>query len=312
MDELDQLVTKSQSVMYNFFNWPSLRHSRLIVLAVANTMDLPERTLSNKISSRLGLTRITFPGYTHDQLIRIVQSRLEGVPGTVVQPDAVQFASRKVAQVSGDARRALDICRRAVEIAEADAAQTDAPDTPSKRHGSKDTATISRPPRHPSSGQVTIATIQRAIREATTNPLQQYLRGLPLASKVFLAALLARVRRTGVPECTLGDVVDEAKRVGSMSQLPAVRDFLVSGRPPDESAAIVGTPSRRAKPRTARPSRLLAMGAAIMDLVDAGVVVVEARRGERTGKVRLDIGDEEVKLALKDDPDMRELGFSAG
>ena len=54
MDELDQLVTKNQSIMYNFFNWPGLRHSRLIVLAVANTMDLPERTLSNKISSRLG------------------------------------------------------------------------------------------------------------------------------------------------------------------------------------------------------------------------------------------------------------------
>ena len=54
MDELDQLVTKNQSVMYNFFNWPGLRHSRLIVIAVANTMDLPERTLSNKISSRLG------------------------------------------------------------------------------------------------------------------------------------------------------------------------------------------------------------------------------------------------------------------
>lgn len=57
MDELDQLVTKNQTVMYNFFNWPTLRHSRLIVLAVANTMDLPERTLSNKISSRLGMFR---------------------------------------------------------------------------------------------------------------------------------------------------------------------------------------------------------------------------------------------------------------
>lgn len=59
MDELDQLVTRNQSVMYNFFNWPSLVHSRLIVLAVANTMDLPERTLSNKISSRLG--RLMYP-----------------------------------------------------------------------------------------------------------------------------------------------------------------------------------------------------------------------------------------------------------
>lgn len=92
MDELDQLVTKTQSVMYNFFNWPGLRHSRLIVMAVANTMDLPERTLSNKISSRLGLTRITFPGYNHEQLMKIIQSRLEGVPGHIVEPDAVQFA----------------------------------------------------------------------------------------------------------------------------------------------------------------------------------------------------------------------------
>lgn len=55
MDELDQLVTRGQGVMYNFFNWPGGRYSRLIVLAVANTMDLPERTLSNKISSRLGM-----------------------------------------------------------------------------------------------------------------------------------------------------------------------------------------------------------------------------------------------------------------
>lgn len=60
MDELDQLVTKNQAVMYNFFKWPTLRHSRLIVLAVANTMDLPERTLSNKISSRLG-TSVSSP-----------------------------------------------------------------------------------------------------------------------------------------------------------------------------------------------------------------------------------------------------------
>jgi origin recognition complex subunit 1 len=64
MDELDQLVTKNQSVMYNFFNWPGLRHSRLIVLAVANTMDLPERTLSNKISSRLGKYQHSNPLFT--------------------------------------------------------------------------------------------------------------------------------------------------------------------------------------------------------------------------------------------------------
>lgn len=54
MDELDLLVTKKQSIVYNFFEWPNLPYSRLIVVAIANTMDLPERMLSNKVSSRLG------------------------------------------------------------------------------------------------------------------------------------------------------------------------------------------------------------------------------------------------------------------
>lgn len=54
MDELDQLVTTKQDVVYNFFNWPTLANSKLIVLAVANTMDLPERAMTGKVRSRLG------------------------------------------------------------------------------------------------------------------------------------------------------------------------------------------------------------------------------------------------------------------
>jgi hypothetical protein len=54
MDELDQLVTSKQDVVYNFFNWPTLVDSRLVVIAVANTMDLPERVMSGRVRSRLG------------------------------------------------------------------------------------------------------------------------------------------------------------------------------------------------------------------------------------------------------------------
>jgi origin recognition complex subunit 1 len=54
MDELDQLVTAKQDVVYNFFNWPTLVGSKLVVLAVANTMDLPERVMSGRVRSRLG------------------------------------------------------------------------------------------------------------------------------------------------------------------------------------------------------------------------------------------------------------------
>lgn len=55
MDELDQLVTAKQDVVYNFFNWPTMRDSQMFVIAVANRMDLPQH-LAAKIKSRLGIS----------------------------------------------------------------------------------------------------------------------------------------------------------------------------------------------------------------------------------------------------------------
>ncbi|KAL7924988.1 P-loop containing nucleoside triphosphate hydrolase protein [Trichoderma austrokoningii] len=291
MDELDQLVTKNQAVMYNFFNWPTLRHSRLIVLAVANTMDLPERTLSNKISSRLGLTRITFPGYNHDQLMKIIQSRLEGVPGNIVDADAVQFASRKVAAVSGDARRALDICRRAVELAEGDAPGD--PMTPSKRANESGILDQSR------RGRVTISTIKRAINEATTNPIQQHLRGLPLTSKMLMAALLLRIRRSGLAETTLGETLDELQR-----------STAYTARPPLGMAQILpglGKGNQAGRRVAGRPHNI---HTAALELVAAGLVNLEAHRADRSSKLRLAIADDEVKMALRDDADLKSMGLS--
>ena len=313
MDELDQLVTKNQSVMYNFFNWPNLRHSRLIVLAVANTMDLPERTLSNKISSRLGLTRILFPGYTHEQLQEIIRSRLSNVPKNMVDPDAIQFASRKVAAVSGDARRALDICRRAVEISEAESLAVQDPllATPSKSARRKEEKAIENgtsTKQKSDAGRVTIRTVKQAIDEATSSPLQHYFKTLPLAAKIFLAALLARTRRSGVIECILSDVVEEAKRLGSMAtDNPDVQSFLLS----DPSVSLGTTDLTDHKPakHIAAP-RVLAMGHAAADLAEAGVIGLEGgRRGERVGRVRLGVGDEDIKLALRDDREVAGFGF---
>lgn len=329
MDELDQLVTKNQSVMYNFFNWPALRHSRLVVLAVANTMDLPERTLSNKISSRLGLTRITFPGYRHTDLMEIISTRLANVPGNIVDPDAIQFASRKVAAVSGDARRALDICRRAVEIAEqaADEAAADAtakdeteslPPTPSKTPARRNKAIAGNaagesvlpkpPPAKGQPGRVTIATIKQAIHEATSTPLQQSLRCLPLPAKLFLAALLARVQRTGLSESTFGDVLDEARRIADAAVAVAgaagtgVKDFLLGGGP------------------NARVRRL---GYAAMSLMNSGVLALEQgsasksvlggttipTRGDRSSKVRLRVAPEDVRSAFREDVEAKGFGL---
>ena len=48
----------------------------MVILGIANTLDLPERFLP-KISSRLGNNKVVFKPYTADQLKKIVCSRLE-------------------------------------------------------------------------------------------------------------------------------------------------------------------------------------------------------------------------------------------
>jgi len=55
--------------------------------------------------------------------------------------------------------------------------------------------------------------------------------------------------------------------------------------------------------------RLLAMGSSAVDLMEAGIIGLEARRADRTGKIRLSIGEEDVKQAFKDDPEVKNLGF---
>ena len=245
-----------------------------------------------------GLTRIAFPGYSHDQLIRIIQSRLEGVPGHLVEPDAVQFASRKVAAVSGDARRALDICRRAVEIAET-SEEDQAPATPIKKARPSE----KRGPQETHS-KVTINTIKQAIAEATLSPLQEHLRSLPLAAKALLAALCTRIQRSGVSDNSLIDVIEGTQRLCKVSDNITIQDNLLT------QLYAAGDDPYADFHQAFPAARVVAFGSALAELLEAGIVNVETRKRERTGGIRLNISMDEVKFALKDDAEIRGLGFS--
>ena len=41
VDEIDMLKTRKQDVLYNLFEWPTCKNAKLVVVAIANTMDLP-------------------------------------------------------------------------------------------------------------------------------------------------------------------------------------------------------------------------------------------------------------------------------
>ncbi|XP_067632877.1 origin recognition complex subunit 1 [Eurosta solidaginis] len=191
VDELDILCNRRQDVVYNLLDWPTKSAARLVVVTIANTMDLPERLLMGKVTSRLGLTRLTFQPYSHKQLQEIVTMRLSG--SDAFKSDAVQLVARKVAAVSGDARRALDICRRATEIAEA-----------------------AIPPKVNELNQqkfVTIAHVQQALSEMIASAKVQAIKNCSRMEQVFLQAVLAEVTRTGVEETSFLGVYSQAENL---------------------------------------------------------------------------------------------------
>ncbi|NXO23722.1 ORC1 protein, partial [Cisticola juncidis] len=201
VDELDLLWTRKQNVMYNLFDWPTQKHSKLIILAIANTMDLPERIMMNRVASRLGLTRMSFQPYTYKQLQQIISSRLKGVKA--FEEDAVHLVSRKVAALSGDARRCLDICRRATEICEL-ARQKRAPEI------------------------VRMAHVTEAIDEMFSSPYVNAIRNASLHEQIFLKAILAEFRRAGVEEATVQQIYQHHVALCRMEglQSPTVSEIL--------------------------------------------------------------------------------------
>lgn len=50
-------------LLYNIFDWPCNKNSRLMIIAIANTIDFPEKLLV-KTSSRIGNNRIIYKPYT--------------------------------------------------------------------------------------------------------------------------------------------------------------------------------------------------------------------------------------------------------
>lgn len=121
LDEIDQLSSRKQSVLYTIFEWPSEPGAKLVLIGIANALDLTDRILP-RLQARCELKPklMHFAPYSKQQIVDIIGQRLrEADVGDVLNGMAVQMLAGKVAAVSGDIRRALDIGRRVIEITEA-------------------------------------------------------------------------------------------------------------------------------------------------------------------------------------------------
>lgn len=70
-------------------------NSRLILIGIANSIDLTERALPRLQATGARPRLVTFPSYSSLQLECLLQQRLAALPGSVFQPQAVRLAAKK-------------------------------------------------------------------------------------------------------------------------------------------------------------------------------------------------------------------------
>ena len=117
------MSTKDQTILYTLFELPALKDSRLILIGLANALDLTDRALV-RLQSRVQFKPLllNFPPYSKQEIAAILSKRIQEAVsddvGSVIAPSALQYLGGKISSSSGDLRKAIDVCRRAVELAE--------------------------------------------------------------------------------------------------------------------------------------------------------------------------------------------------
>ncbi|XP_025022601.1 cell division control protein 6 homolog isoform X2 [Python bivittatus] len=270
LDEMDQLDSRGQDVLYTIFEWPSLPNSRLVLIGIANALDLTDRILPRLQARPMCRPQLlNFPPYSKDQLVSILQERLKKVSGEqVLDNAAIQFCARKVSAFSGDARKALDICRRAIEIVESDVKrQTILKLLPACKSHSKTAADSAVPKR------VGLRHVSQVIsdvygdRMATGNSYGDA-SSFPLQQKILVCSLLLLAKQQNAKEVNLGKLHEAYSRICQKQKIGPV----------DQSECL----------------SLSAL------LESRGIVGFKKAKEARLSKVFLKIEEKDVEHALKD------------
>ena len=126
LDELDSLLDADCDVLYSLFDWALSPTSNLILVGIANALDLTDRFLPRLKDRNLKPQLLSFQPYTAQEISRVITIRLQSTqPDHIssdfvpfMHPAAISLCSKKVAAQSGDLRKAFNLVRRAIEQVE--------------------------------------------------------------------------------------------------------------------------------------------------------------------------------------------------
>jgi cell division control protein 6 len=229
LDEIDHILTMGLESLYRVFEWSLQKSSRLVLIGIANALDLTDRFLPRLKSKNLKPDLLPFLPYTAAQIKNIIITRLKslmpegGKEGYVpfIHPAAIELCSRKVSSQTGDLRKAFEICRRALDLIETETRSKHEEEarekllqmTPSKKplgenvNGAAGTGGSARSVLQVMAGSLKSLTAETAPRAsighlnkvtaaAFSNGTTQRLKSLNLQQKVALCALTAYENRS--------------------------------------------------------------------------------------------------------------------
>lgn len=248
LDEMDHLLTIDPEILYTFFEWSLHRLSRLILIGIANALDLTDRFLPRLKARNLKPRFLPFLPYTAPQIDSVISNKLRSLSSSqpsaqsdytpFVQPAAIQLCSKKVASQTGDLRKAFDIIRRTIDLVEAETKQKyqlnfKSPEkTPSKKPlgenpnlssssqslvDSTESLSFLSPLTAP---RATIAHIARISSSTFGNGPSQRLQILNLQQKAALCALISLQKSN---RCAHQSVFETPTKPSSSSTAPTIR-----------------------------------------------------------------------------------------
>lgn len=121
LDEVDQLKSKNNQVLRNIFMLPALTNNKLVLIGISNALDFTAKMLWIKELDKSNFCELRFMPYSKEQIVQIIDHRLKSTKNeenTLIDKFALEYCARKIASCSGDIRKALDVCRRAIELVE--------------------------------------------------------------------------------------------------------------------------------------------------------------------------------------------------
>uniref|UniRef100_A0A8D8VCG5 Cell division control protein 6 homolog n=1 Tax=Cacopsylla melanoneura TaxID=428564 RepID=A0A8D8VCG5_9HEMI len=118
LDEIDALESRKQTILYTIFEWPSIVSSKLVLVGVANALDLTDRMLPRlEANVTLKPTLLNFSPYSKQQILEIISQKLKQTDKfNMFNASALQLLAGKVAAVSGDIRKAIDITNHLIDL----------------------------------------------------------------------------------------------------------------------------------------------------------------------------------------------------